>query len=437
MAFRLPAPTHKDVLPMTATKTRAALAALLLAGSAFAITAASAQEDRQVSDTDGSRFGRPSQAAKPVPPGSLSSAVARPLTTAQTNITANKLPEALAAAKEALAASKTDYEKMKSNQFLTNILVKQGDNAGATVSAEAAADTPDASIPTEDKQLVYYTATALALNARHNDKALKYGKALQATNPTDPRMLDVIGKALYVGGDPGATAYFQKQIDTAIATNKAPPRDALQNLMSAQVRAKDEAGAEKTMILMVQYYNDPNDWAQIIDVTFTTKGTRDIDFVMLGRLLMASGGTVSKSDADLFGQTMQRMAIYGDAQQAQAKGATLQLDAARVAADKADVPKQIPMAASQNGLFNIKLAEALYGYGMYAEAESVARAAQTKGGIDASEAVMLIGISQIQQGKFQDGIATLATVQGGGPVTPRVAELWTAYAKFKGGLNPK
>jgi hypothetical protein len=435
MAFRLPA-THKDVLPMTATKTRAALAALLLAGSAFAITAAHAQDDRQVGDSDGSRFQR-NQPAKAAAPGTLSSAVARPLTTAQSDITANKLPEALTAAKEALAASKTDYEKMKSNQFIANILVKSNDMAGAAAAAEAAADTPDAAIPAEDKQQIYYIATALALNARHNDKVLKYAKGLQSTNPTDPRMLDVIGKALYVGGDPGAAAFFQKQVDSAIAAGKAPPRDALQNLMSAQVKAKDEAAAEKTMILLVQYYNDPNDWAQIIDVTFTTQGTRDIDFVMLGRLLMASGGTVSKSDADLFGQTMQRMAIYGDAQQAQAKGATLQLDPARIAADKADVPKQIPMAASQNGLFNIKLAEALYGYGMYAEAESVARSAQAKGGIDASEAVMLIGISQIQQGKFQDGIATLATVQGGGPVTPRVAELWTAYAKFKGGLNPK
>jgi tetratricopeptide (TPR) repeat protein len=421
---------------MTAMKSRAALAALLLAGTAFA-TAAHAQDDRQTSDSDGSRFARPSQSKASSAAPTLSSSVARPLTTAQTAIGQNKLPEALTAAKEALAAAKTDYEKMKSNQFIATILVKSNDMAGAAAAAEAAADAPEAAIPAEDKQTIYYTATALALNARHNDKVLKYAKALQATNPTDPRMLDVIGKALYVGGDPGATAYFQKQVDAAIAAGKAPPRDALQNLMSAQVRAKDEPAAEKTMILLVQYYNDPADWQQIIDVTFTTKGTRDIDFVMLGRLLLASGATVSKEDADLFGQTTQKMAIYGDSLQAQAKGATLQLDPARVAADKADVPKQIPMAASQNGLFNIKLAEALYGYGMYGEAESVARAAQAKGGIDNSEAVMLIGISQIQQGKYQDGIATLASVQGGGPVTPRVAELWTAYAKNKGGLNPK
>ena len=49
---------------------------------------------------------------------------------------------------------------------------------------------------------------------------------------------------------------------------------------------------------------------------------------------------------------------------------------------------------------------------------------------------MLIGMSQAMQGKYADAVATFATVQGGGPVTPRVAELWTAYAKNKGGLVP-
>jgi len=186
----------------------------------------------------------------------------------------------------------------------------------------------------------------------------------------------------------------------------------------------------------VLYYNDKDDWKQIIDVTISTRGVRDVDAVMLGRLLFASGATVSKDDADLIGQTTQKLALYGDAQLAQSKGATLQLDAGRIASDKASLPQQITMGQSQNGLFNVKLGEALYGYGMYAEAEAAARLAQTKGGADASEVAMLIGMSQAMQGKYADAVATFATVQGGGPVTPRVAELWTAYAKNKGGLVP-
>ena len=139
---------------MTVSKTRAVLAAFMLASSVFAITAASAQDDRQISDGDGSRVGRPKPAAKASAAPTLSSAVAKSLTTAQTNMAAKKWPEALAATKDAMAAAKTDYEKMKINQFQASILNNTGDIAGATAAAEAAADTPADAIPAEDKMQV-------------------------------------------------------------------------------------------------------------------------------------------------------------------------------------------------------------------------------------------------------------------------------------------
>ena len=419
------------------SKTRAALAALMLAASALAITSAQAQ-DGGTTDSDGSRFQRPKAAtsAKPAAAATLSSAVGTPLNAAIVALNAKKFPDAITAAKTAQTAAKTDYEKMKVNQILATALAQSGDQAGAVAAAEAAADTQADAIPADEKQQIYFLATALALNARHTDKALIYAKQLIAINATDARSQDVIGKALYAAGDPSAPAFFQKTVDAATAAGKAPSRESLQMLMSAEIKAKDEASAEKTMVQQVLYYNDKDDWKQIIDVTITTRGVRDIDAVMLGQLLFVSGATISKDDAQLVGETTQKLALYGDAQQAQANGATLQLDAARVAADKASLPQQITMGAGQNGLFNVKLAEALYGYGMYPQAETAAKLAQTKGGADASEVAMTIGMAQAMQGKYADAIATFATVTGGSPATPRIAELWTAYAKIKGGLVP-
>ncbi len=66
----------------------------------------------------------------------------KPLNDVIADINGKKWPEALAAANKAKAAAKTDYEKMKVNQFLTIVLLNSGDNAGATAAAEAAAD-PD------------------------------------------------------------------------------------------------------------------------------------------------------------------------------------------------------------------------------------------------------------------------------------------------------
>ncbi len=421
---------------MTATKSRALLAALLLAAAPLAMTAAHAQDGREVDQSgDGSRFQRPSQ-AKAQAANTLSAPVQKALAAAQAAQTAKKYPEAVASAKEGLAASKTDYEKLMSNQILTGVSLGAGDEAGATAAAMAAADTPDAAIPAEYKQNVYFAAAGLALNAKQNDKAIIYAKKLQALNPADARSQDVIGRAYYASGDPGAVAYFQKQIDSAAASGKAPDRNALQMLMAAQVKANDQAGAAKTMTQQILYFNDKKDWEQIIDVTMSTNGVRDTDAVLLGRLLFVTGADVSKPNAQLIGETTQKLALYGDAQAAQAHGATLQLDAARVAADKASLPQQVQMAAGQNGLFSVKLAEAQYGYGMYPEAEASARLALTKGGADAAEAQMLIGMSQVMEGKYADAIASLEQVKGGSPVTPQVAQLWITYAKIKGGMVP-
>ena len=428
---------------MTVSKTRALLAALMLASSAFAITAVHAQ-DREISDTDGSRFAKPKPAAAAAKPGaapSLSSDVSKPLNEVIANINAKKWPDALASANKAKAAAKTDYEKMKVNQFLTIVLLNSNDNAGATAAAEAAADTPAESIPAEDRMQIYRNGATLALNARHNDKALAYAKELQAVPTADPAQQaaaqDLLGKAMYAANDPGASAFFQKQIDATVAAGKSPTRDQIQMLMAAQIKAKDEEGAERTMVTSVLYFNDKADWKQIVDVTMSTRGIRDVDAVMLGRLLYVSGADVSKDDAQLIGETTQKLALYGDAVASQAKGATLQLDQARVNADKNSLPQQIATGASQNGLYNVKLADALYGYGMYAESETAARLAQTKGGADPTEVSMAIGMAQAMQGKYADAVATFATVKGGSPATPRIAELWTVYAKNKGGLVGK
>jgi len=378
----------------------------------------------------------PAPAAKPAAKAAvatLSSGVATPLNTAIGDNNAKKWPEALAAVNTAQAAAKTDYEKMKVNQIKATVLAQSGDDANAVIAAEAAADTPAEAIPDDEKQQIYFLGAALALNAKHVDKAVTYAKQLIAINATDARSQEVIDKALYAAGDPGAPAYFQKQIDAANAAGKLPSRDSLQMLMAAQIKLKDETGAEKTMIQSVLYYNDKEDWKQIIDVVISTRGIRDIDAVLLGRLLFICGADVSKEDADLIGQTAQKAALYGDAQTAMSKGATLTLDPARIASDKASLPQQIQMGAGQNGLFNVKLAEALYGYAMYPEAEAAARLALTKGA-DSSEAQMLVGMALTMEGKYADAVAAFGQVTGGSPATPRIAELWTAYAKNKGGL---
>jgi hypothetical protein len=44
---------------------------------------------------------------------------------------------------------------------------------------------------------------------------------------------------------------------------------------------------------------------------------------------------------------------------------------------------------------------------------------------------MVLGQALAAQGKYDDAVAAFAQVKDGGPVTPRIARLWTDYAKIK------
>jgi tetratricopeptide (TPR) repeat protein len=104
----------------------------------------------------------------------------------------------------------------------------------------------------------------------------------------------------------------------------------------------------------------------------------------------------------------------------------------RADADKKSIAEQIAAEDKQNGTYSGKLAEALYSYGMYPEAEAAATKAIAKGGNpDTSEAPMVLGQAQAAQGKYDDALASFGKVTGGGPATARINKLWIDYVTVK------
>jgi hypothetical protein len=371
-------------------------------------------------------------ADKPATP-KITPSVAKPLSAAQTANTKKDYPAALAAIEQAKAVTdRTPYDNVMINRFAMAVHIGMNDYAAADVDAEGAADIDPAAIPETDKAAVYKPAMQLALNAKHYDKAAKYAKLLgDTTPPPDSATLATMAQAMYLGGDyAGATALAQKNIDAAKAANRTPARNDLDIIMSSQVKQKDEAGAEMTLEMLVQYYNMPEDWGQILGVTLGTKGMSEIDYIYVGRLMLVSGAKFSANDAQVIGATANKSALYGDAE-AMAKAGGPAPDA-REAADKKSIASQIALGVKQGGEYNVKTAEALYGYGMYADAEKMARDAKTKGGMkDPTEADMVIGMAEAAQGKYADAATTFAGVTAANPAKARVVRLWGYYAKLK------
>jgi TolA-binding protein len=233
---------------------------------------------------------------------------------------------------------------------------------------------------------------------------------------------------------PQATAAAAKQrIEADEKAGRVPDRKTLQMLLSAQSQLKDEAGMADTLEEEAADYNDPADWSEIIAITFGTPGLRDQDSIWLGRLLFVVGAPVPPTNASTVGQIASQHGFFGDALNAKAHGGQVDPDPTpRAESDKKTMPDQIAQAQAQDGAYNAKLAEALYGYGMYREAEAAAKLAIQKGGNpDPSEAPMVLGQALTAQGKVDDAVAAFSQVQGGGVVTPRIARLWAAYAKIK------
>jgi hypothetical protein len=399
---------------MTTKTSRAVLTAVFLAATASAAL-----------------FVSPVQAATP----HLSKTVVRHLVAAQKALQEKDLKAAADDIAQAKAYDdRSPYDDYKIAQMEMFVDMQSQDMAGATAAAQAAADSP--AQPDEEKPGNLKNAMLLSMNAKQYDKAAAYAKALEATNPTDPQTIATIGEAYYLGKDyPAAQANAQKRIDAAIQAGKVPERSALQILMSAQAAQKNEEGAEKTLEMLVADYNQPDDWQQIIDIALSTPGLRDVDAIWLGRLLFLSGATVSTADASLIGTTASHLTFFGDAVTAQQHGGTGFPDAnARAQADKNTIQTQCAAIPKQkDGTYAAKLAEALYSYGMYPEAEAAAQASIAKGGNpqDPSEAQMVLGQAQAAQGKYDDALASFGKVTGGSAATPRIARLWTDYVNIK------
>jgi hypothetical protein len=400
---------------MTSKHFLAAVTASLLLGAAQVVVAADAPRSPKITPS-----------------------VLKNLSAAQTANNKKDYPAALAAVEAAKAISdRTPYDDLMIHRFAMSVNIGMNDYPGADVEAEAAADVDPSLIPDADKATVYKPALQLAAMEKHNDKAVKYAKALQATTPPpDAETQGLITRALFNGGDyAGATAIAQKNVDAAKAAGKRPDQTDLEIILSAQVKQKDEAGAEASLEQLVANYDSPEDWNQIMDVALTAKSMRDIDYVYMGRLMELQSGKIKAPDAQLVGSAANsnKLALYGDAEAMQKFGGPA--PDPRAVADKNTLPKQIADGAKNNGEYNVKTAEAAYGYGQYADAEALARAAKTKPGVkDPTEPDMVLAMSLMAQGKYADAAPIFDSIKQSNPASARVVRLWGYFAKTK--ANP-
>ena len=415
---------------MKTSLVRAALTSCLLGSAtivmgAFATTAVAAE--------------KPEAPAAPV----VSKPVGVLLDAAKKLMIANDYVTAKATVTQALAVpNRTPIDDYEINNFLGNIAIKLNDHATADTMFETMAESPV--VPDADKPATFRIATLLANEAKHFDKALKYGRAFIALGgPPDELVLSTMSQSYYFTNDFANAESFASQSIAATPAGKAPNQSAYQVLLGSQIKLKKEAAAIGTLEKMATYFNDPADWGQLVDTSFTIKGMKPMELLFLYRLRLATKASASGDEyagmADLalsIGYPAEAQAILDLAMATgklsnSGKTAAKVADArARTAKDRASLAAFDAMAAkSATGELDVKLAENYYGYGRYADAEAAARRGLGKG--PSNEGSMVLGMALALQGKNADALTAFNNVKGGSVALMRAQHLWSLYAGRK------
>jgi tetratricopeptide (TPR) repeat protein len=383
-------------------------------------------------------------AAKP----KLSKAASKPLSEAQKAFTAKDWATMLAKVKEAQALSDlTDYDKYIVNYFMGLALYNGGDKASATTFFVAAAESKAA--PPEERATALRIAIDLSNQAKDYATVKSLGQQAEEAGAVNGGVAAVMAIAYYESGDyPNAKVYAQKSIDIDTAAGKAPDRSAYQVMLMAQNRQKDINGEIKTLEIMSTSYGVAEDWGHLIDISLGTlpkSSTREAAALYLYRLRLTVGAETTADDylmaADLAlalrypaeAQKMLQQGIDAGVLSQAAAAAAMNKAKVQIKADEGTLPAADAAAAkspSANG--DVSVAEDYFGYGRYADVVRVAQRAISKGGPKASEAQLLLGVTQARQGDSAAAAQSLALVRGDAAVE-RAAQLWTLYVTRKYG----
>jgi hypothetical protein len=413
---------------MTMRFARAALTACLLGTAAAAAVAVSMT---------------PAIAAKAASGPTVSKPVGALLQPAQKALEAKDFATAMGLIKQAQALpDQTPYDAYAINNFLANAALGTSDYATADTAYEAMADSP--AMPDADKPSTLHNATLLANQFKHYDKAVKFGTAyLALVNPPDPTIIATMAQAYYFTNDfTNAASFAQKSID-ATPAGQPPSQAALEIKLESLIKAKREADAEATIEQMVTYYNDADEWGQIVDVALGVKGIKDVEALHIYRLRIAAKANGTEDDYRLAATLAQQLSYPGEAQAFLNAGiAAGKMNSgnplvksvnAAAAADRGVLPQFEKLAKTASGDIGLKLAETYYGYGRYADAEAAARAALAKGGakLNSSEAQMLIGEALLGEGKNADAVTAFNAVQGSTAAWTKAQHIWLVFANRK------
>jgi tetratricopeptide (TPR) repeat protein len=342
-----------------------------------------------------------------------------------------------AAVAEANAAAKTKDDRYVVGQLRLKAALDAKDSAGITAALEAMLASGGA---TQDELVPLHTNLGKQFYAakQYDRAAAEFEKAItiDPSNSDATVMLAEARKAQGRGAD--AVALLQKGIAAKVAAGQKAPEEWYKRAVALAFEAKMPT-ANQLSRDWVAAYPTPTNWRDTLRLYQTTSGADSDMLIDMQRLQRATGSLAGEGDFYRYASSALAKGFPGEAKAVLDEGIAAKkingsaamfrdvLAAAngKVAADRASLAGLEKSAlASVAARQAMVTGDAYLGYGEYAKAASLYRAALTKSGVDANLANLRLGIALARVGDNAGAAVALRAVSG-----PRadIAKYWLLY----------
>jgi Flp pilus assembly protein TadD len=259
-------------------------------------------------------------------------------------------------------------------------------------------------------------------------------------NPNDERVrnnLSIVRQRL--GNTSGAAETLMQTIQAGEASGQLASEDSYRRALALAYTARDRAKSLDLAARLARAYPTGRNWrdaTRIYHELARPNATLSLDAYRLAR---AAGALEGEADYLLFAQTLDQSGLPGETKAVIEEGIARRAFAAtrpgvgqmlstanrRINEDRAGLAAQTTQARNApQGRLARAVADALYGYGRYAEAADLYRVAATKTGEDRNLLNLRLGASLAMAGQRAEAETALRAVSG---ESSDLAKLWLAW----------
>ena len=347
---------------------------------------------------------------------------------------------ASAALPAAQAGARTPYGRYVVGQLMLNLATNTQNQALQNQAVDAMLASGGA--PPEALDSLIRLQVDAALAARNFAGAEPGLTRLVEMNPNDVDMIVRLAQVkTQLNKSQEAGALLQRALQVSEASGATPAESLYRTLLNNAFTARNAEPAMELARSLVQAYPTPTNWRDAL-IIYRELGRPDQGSQLdLYRLMRAAGGMTSERDFVEYAEAANRARVFGEVKtaldEALARNAitaanmtyareTLAQANRRIDADRASLPGERTAAlAGSDAQLVMRLADAYYGYGQYADAAELYRAALQKGG-DAGLVNMRLGTALAMAGQRAEAEAAFRAVTGPRAELARLWLLWLA-----------